>query len=98
MHTIHTTEQFDTWFSGLKDRLAKARIQARIDRLEDGNLGDWKPIREGVSELRVDVGAGYRVYFKQIGLELVILLAGGNKSTQDKDIKTALAIAKALKG
>lgn len=98
MHTIHTTEQFDTWFSGLKDRLAKARIQSRIDRLEDGNFGDWKPIREGVSELRVDVGAGYRVYFKLIGLELVILLAGGNKSTQDKDIKTALAIAEALKG
>ena len=72
------------------------RIQVRIDRAEDGNLGDCEPVGEGVSEMRIHYGPGYRVYFVQRGIEIVILLAGGNKSTQSKDIKTALEIARQI--
>jgi putative addiction module killer protein len=72
------------------------RIQARIDRAEDGNFGDCAPVGEGVSEMRIHFGQGYRVYFVQRGLEVVILLAGGDKSTQSKDIKNALELAREL--
>ena len=71
-------------------------MQARIDRAEDGNLGDCEPVGEGVLEMRIHYGPGYRVYFVQRGIEIVILLAGGNKSTQSKDIKSALAIARQI--
>ena len=93
MHSIQTTEVFDTWFAGIKDKQALRRVQARIDRAEDGNLGDCEPIGEGVSEMRIHYGPGYRVYFVQRGIEIIILLAGGNKATQAKDIKTAIEIA-----
>ena len=96
MITIQTTEVFDTWFDALKDRTAKIRIQARIDRAEDGNFGDCKPVAAGVSEMRIHHGPGYRVYFTQIGMEWVLLLAGGDKSTQGQDIKTALELARQL--
>jgi putative addiction module killer protein len=96
MKIIHTTEVFDTWFDGLKDKLGARRIQARIDRAEDGNFGDCEPVGEGVSEMRIHYGPGYRVYFAQRGMEVVILLAGGDKSTQSRDIKTALEIARQL--
>ncbi len=96
MKTIHTTEAFDTWFSGLKDRQAARRVQARIDRAEDCNFGDCAPVGEGVSEMRIHYGPGYRVYFVQRGFEIVILLAGGDKSTQSGDIKTALELARQL--
>ena len=96
MKTIHTTEAFDAWFSGLKDKQAARRVQVRIDRAEDGNFGDCAPVGEGVSEMRVHYGPGYRVYFVQRGMEVVILLAGGDKSTQSGDIKTALDIARQL--
>jgi putative addiction module killer protein len=96
VHSIQSTDVFDAWFSALRDRQARARIQARIDRAEDGNFGDCKPVGEGVSEMRIHHGAGYRVYFTMIGLEIVILLAGGNKSTQAADIKTALKLARNL--
>lgn len=96
MRTIHTTDVFDAWMDKLKDRQALVRIQMRIDRAEHGNFGDVKPIAEGVSEMRIDFGPGYRVYFTQRGLEIVILLAGGNKTTQAKDIKTALQLARQL--
>jgi putative addiction module killer protein len=96
MNTIQTTEVFDAWFAGLKDRQAVRRVQVRIDRAEDGNFGDCEPVGEGVSEMRIHYGPGYRVYFVQRGMEIVILLAGGNKSTQAKDIKTALEIARQL--
>ncbi len=96
MKTILTTGVFDTWFSGLNDARAKARINARIRRAEEGNLGDCAPVGEGVSEMRIHYGPGYRVYFVQQGLEIVILLAGGDKSTQSKDIKSALELAKQL--
>lgn len=96
MKTIHTTEVFDDWFAKLKDQQAKRRIQARIDRAEDGNFGDCEPVGEGVSEMRIHYGPGYRVYFAQRGMEVVILLAGGDKSTQSRDIKTALDLAQEL--
>ena len=96
MRTVLTTEVFDTWFSELRDVQAKARIKARIRRAEEGNLGDTAPVGEGVSEMRIHCGPGYRVYFHQQGLEIVVLLAGGDKSTQAKDIKAALALAKQL--
>ena len=97
MKSIHTTTTtFDDWFSQLKDRKAFFRIQARIDRAEDGNFGDCKPVGGGVSEMRIDCGPGYRVYFTQRGMEIIILLAGGDKSTQAKDIKTAQRLAQTL--
>ena len=77
-------------------RAAVTRIQARIDRAEDGNFGDCAPVGVGVSEMRIHYGPGYRVYFAQRGMELVILLAGGDKSTQSKDINTALQLAREL--
>lgn len=96
MNSILTTEVFDSWFAGLKDMQAARRVQARIDRAEDGNFGDCEPVGEGVSEMRIHYGPGYRVYFVKRGMEIVILLAGGNKSTQSKDIKTALEISRRL--
>ncbi|BBP02535.1 type II toxin-antitoxin system RelE/ParE family toxin [Sulfuriferula nivalis] len=96
MNSIHTTEIFDDWFASLKDKQAVRRVQVRIDRAEDGNFGDCKPVGKGVSEMRIDYGPGYRVYFVQQGIEIVILLAGGDKSTQSKDIKTALEIAQQI--
>ncbi len=96
MNLIQTTEVFDTWFVGLKGKQAMRRVQVRIDRAEDGNFGDCEPVGEGVSEMRIHYGPGYRVYFVQRGMEIVVLLAGGNKSTQSKDIKAALEIARQL--
>lgn len=98
MRTIQTTEVFDVWFDNLKDRQAALRIQTRIDRAEIGNFGDVRPVAEGVSEMRIDFGPGFRVYFVQRGLEIVILLAGDNKSTQARDIKIALELARLLQG
>jgi len=98
MNTIQTTEVFDSWFSNLKDRTAKARIQARIDRVEEGNFGDCQPVGEGVSEMRIHTGPGYRIYFKQVGMEIFVLLAGGNKATQQQDIKGALELAHKIGG
>ncbi|WKN20996.1 type II toxin-antitoxin system RelE/ParE family toxin [Azotobacter vinelandii] len=96
MKSILTTDVFDRWFSGLRDRRAAVRVQARIDRAEDGNFGDCEPVGEGVSEMRIHYGPGYRVYFTQRGYELVILLAGGDKSSQAKDIKAAIDMARHL--
>lgn len=98
MNIIQTTETFDDWFGNLKDRTAKARIQARIDRAEDGNFGDCSPVGEGVSEMRIHMGPGYRIYFKQVGMEIFVLLAGGNKATQQQDIQTALELARNIEG
>jgi len=97
MRSIYSTEVFDAWFEALRDRQAARRIQARIDRVEEGNFGDCQPVGEGVSEMRIHYGPGLRVYLTQRGTEIVILLAGGDKATQDKDIKTALGLAKQLK-
>ena len=89
---------FDTWLSSLRDRRAVARIAARLDRLAAGNPGDVEPVGDGVSELRINYGPGYRVYFIQRGPVLVILLCGGDKSTQSKDIKQAKVLAAEWKG
>ena len=97
MKVVYTTKTFDLWYQSLKDRQAALRIQVRIDRVEDGNFGDCKPVGEGVSELRIHYGAGYRIYFMQRDFKIVILLAGGDKSSQSRDIATALQIAKQLK-
>jgi putative addiction module killer protein len=96
MKTIYTTSIFDTWFGDLRDRQAQKRIQARIKRAELGNFGDSEPVGEGVSEMRIHYGPGYRVYFAQRGTEIIVLLAGGDKSTQTKDIKIALELARQL--
>jgi putative addiction module killer protein len=93
MIEIRQTDVFTEWFFGLRDLRARARIQARIDRLEMGNAGDSKPVGEGVSEMRIDYGPGYRVYFVQRGAKLIILLAGGDKNSQSKDIRRALSLA-----
>lgn len=83
------TVPFDDWLESLRDVKSRARIQVRIDRLEQGNFGDCKPVGDGVLELRLDFGPGYRVYFPEDAPIIVLLLTGGDKSTQDKDIKTA---------
>ena len=96
MIQIRKTETFAQWLDGLRDVRARARVQVRIERLAAGNAGDVEPVGEGVSELRIDYGPGYRVYFKRHGREVVILLAGGDKRTQSADIRTALRLARNL--
>jgi putative addiction module killer protein len=96
MMEIRKTEVFAGWLDGLRDIRARARILVRIERLASGNPGDVRPVGEGVSELRIDYGPGYRVYYIQRGREVVILLAGGDKRTQSRDIKTALRLASIL--
>jgi len=96
MQEIRKTETFAKWVDGLRDIRARARVQVRIERLAQGHAGDTKPVGEGVSELRIDYGPGYRVYFKKQGHVVIILLAGGSKKSQSKDIKIALRIAKNL--
>jgi putative addiction module killer protein len=93
---VRKTELFAEWLDGLRDLQARARVQARLERLAAGNPGDVAPVGEGVSELRINYGPGYRVYFKQCGRAILVLLAGGDKRTQAKDIKTALRLARNL--
>ena len=93
MIEVRQTDEYARWFSGLRDMRAKARITVRIRRLSLGNAGDVKPVGGGVSELRIDVGKGYRVYFVNRGGCLVVLLAGGDKSTQQRDIDKAKKLA-----
>jgi putative addiction module killer protein len=97
MIQIQQTETYAKWFAGVRDRVTRARIDIRIRRLSLGNAGDTKPVGEGVPELRVDHGPGYRIYFIQRGEVVIVLLAGGDKSTQDKDIRNAKALANDLK-
>ena len=96
MLQVRKTEAFVRWLDGLRDIRARARVQVRIERLAGGNAGDVEPVGEGVSEMRIHYGPGYRVYFKRQGREIVILLAGGDKRTQSADIKTALRLARNL--
>ncbi len=96
MVDIRKTETYAKWLDGLRDVRARARILMRVERLAAGNPGNVRPVGEGVSELRIDYGPGYRVYFTRSGRELVILLAGGDKRTQARDIKTALRLAQNL--
>jgi putative addiction module killer protein len=96
MFEIRKTDKFSIWLDGLRDIKARARIQVRIERLALGNSGDVKPVGAGVSELRIDYGPGYRVYFKKVGQAIIILLVGGDKGSQNSDIRTALALARNL--
>src|SRR4051794_40496752 len=98
MLQVRRTEIFAGWLDSLRDSRARARVLARIERLIGGNAGDVKPVGQGVSELRIDYGPGYRVYFVKRGNVLLILLAGGEKSTQGKDIQLALRLARTLSG
>jgi putative addiction module killer protein len=96
MIELRKTARFGQWLDELRDLHGRARIQARIERLAVGNPGDVAPVGEGVSELRIDVGPGYRVYFTQRGRTVIVLLAGGSKRTQAADIKAALQLARGL--
>jgi len=96
VHEIRKTDTYARWLDGLRDIHARARVLARVERLAAGNPGDAKPVGEGVSELRIDYGPGYRVYFTMRGRTVIILLAGGDKRTQASDIKTALRLVRNL--
>ncbi len=96
MIEIRKTEKFAKWLDALHDIRARVRVLVRIERLAAGNPGNVKAVGEGVSELRIDYGPGYRVYYKKQGRQVIILLAGGDKRTQAKDIKTALRLAQNL--
>jgi putative addiction module killer protein len=97
MYEIQKTDEFDSWLSALGDQKAVAKIASRIERLGLGNPGDVKPVGEGISEMRLTYGPGYRVYYKQTGKKIILILCGGDKSTQDNDIKRAKAIAAQLR-
>lgn len=96
MNTFQRSDEFDAWLAALKDRLGRARIVLRIRSAEHGNFGDCEPVGEGVSEMRIHFGPGYRVYFTRRGDVLYLLLVGGNKSSQKRDIKRAIEMARAL--
>ena len=93
MFELIETVTFARWLGGLKDGKARARIQTRLDRLSFGNPGDVKPVGSGVSEMRIDYGPGYRVYFFRLNNVVIVLLAGGDKRTQKKDIAQAIELA-----
>lgn len=97
MPSVLTTERFDRWFDGLRDSTARSRIHARIDRIEDGHFGDYKSVGAQVFEARIHFGPGYRLYFTLRGKEVVILLAGGDKSSQRQDIEVAVLEAQLLR-
>ena len=96
MFEVQKTDEFDNWPKDLRDKRAVARIVSRIERLGMGNPGDVMPVGDGISEIRLTYGPGYRVYFKQPGLTIILILCGGDKSTQAKDIKRAKEIAAQL--
>lgn len=94
---VEKTDEYREWLDALRDRTGRARILVRVDRLIDGNSGQHRDLTDGVSELKVDFGPGYRVYYAHRGTRLLLLLAGGDKSTQQKDIATAIKLAKDFK-
>ena len=96
MNTFERTDEFDSWLSGLKDNIGRARISIRIRSAEHGNFGDCDPVGEGVSEMKIHIGPGYRAYFTRRGKTIYLLLLGGDKSTQKRDIKRAIEMAHEL--
>ena len=97
MNTFYRTAEFDAWLSSLKDKVGKARIIKRIRAAEGGNFGECESVGEGVSEMRIHVGPGYRVYYTRSGEVIYLLLVGGDKSSQSRDIKRAIVMARSLK-
>ncbi len=97
MYTIKTTHKFTEWLSSIKDGMTKRRLARRIEKAQFGNLGDCKPVGEGVWEMREHFGAGWRMYYIQRGTVLIVMLGGGDKSSQSKDIAEAIALAATLK-
>ncbi len=93
---VRMTVVYRDWINALRDRAGRARIQVRVDRLVHGNPGQYRNLTDGVSELKIDFGPGYRVYYTERGGEIIVLLAGGDKSSQQQDIKMAIALAKKL--
>jgi putative addiction module killer protein len=93
---VRTTEVYRDWINSLKDRVGRAGIQVRVDRLVHGNPGQHRNLPGGISELKIDVGPGYRIYYTEPDGEFIILLAGGDKSTQQQDIKSAISLARNL--
>jgi len=93
---VRITKIYQDWINALKDRVGRARIQVRVDRLVHGNPGQYRNLTDGVSEMKIDFGPGYRVYYTEKNGELIVLLAGGDKSTQQQDIDTAITLAKNL--
>jgi len=96
MYSVRSLPEFTEWIEELKDKTVRTAVVARIDRLESGLMGDVQSVGDGISELRIHVGAGWRLYFTQRGERIILLLAGGSKRTQEKDIKRAKALAAAL--
>jgi len=96
MYEIRRTDVFSKWLDRLRDARARARVLSRLTRVEEGNLGDTKPLGDGVSEFRIDYGPGYRIYYTQRNKIIIILLVGGDKSTQSRDIKRAIQLARDL--
>ena len=96
MFTVRQTEEFVEWLDGLKDKRSQIRIAARLRQVEAGNLGDWQPLEGDISELRVDVGPGYRLYFTRRGRIIVVILNAGDKSSQKRDIRRAMKLASEL--
>ena len=94
---VEKTDEYRDWLDGLKDRMGRARILVRVDRLIDGNPGQHRDLTDGVSELKIDVGPGYRIYYTQRGTRLLLLLIGGDKASQQKDIALAIHLAKNFK-
>ena len=94
---VEQTDEYRDWIDGLKDRMSRARILVRVDRLIDGNPGQRRDLTDGVSELKIDLGPGYRLYYTQHGTRLLLLLIGGDKATQQKDIALAIHLAKNFK-
>lgn len=96
MYEVQLTDEFEAWLAGLRDRAAQMRVVARIRRISLGNLGDWRALDGPLSEIRIDSGPGYRLYFVRRGTEIILLLAGGDKSTQERDIRRAAELLKQL--
>jgi putative addiction module killer protein len=97
MYSVRLTQDFQDWLDRLKDQKAQIRIATRLRMIEAGNLGDWKTVGKNVSEMRVDIGPGYRLYFTRMGQIIIVVLTGGDKSTQQRDIKRAQQLASTLK-
>jgi putative addiction module killer protein len=97
MFDVIQSDEFKAWHSGLRDPISRARVASRLRLAEQGNLGDWKSLRDGVSEMRINVGPGYRLYFTRKGNTVIVLLCGGDKRKQDADIRRAIELAKRWK-